>query len=422
MKHKKGGRHSVESVEKRKNNKRAVLSYEDVPLEEYSEESIEVNRSAVKKIVIAVGVLVLLGLLVYAIANSDSLTPEKIYSWFKYDVLGSGDTGYPVEIIGTNVNRGNFVGNGDITYVSDTSFVTLSQSGNEICYNQHSFSKPVLTTEGDNAMIYNLGGSGYVTGTVKELGEQTVTDDELDIIAADINERGYYCLVTQADGYLSKISVYNNDKEKFYTYSFADYYINAVSINPDGTGCVACGVTADAGSISGIAYVLDFSKKEPRATYSLDENTVYSVDYLSAGNVCIIGSNSAYALEIGSSDIKQIDYSNMQLTAFDVDKDTDCFALSLSRSGDGNNCSIHYLNSIGNQIKIIDTKNAVESLSLFKNRVAFLDKTECYLYDTDANLLGSSDAGNGAKCVRLNAPNAGYILGINEVRRTETFE
>ncbi|MBQ5347129.1 MAG: hypothetical protein IIU39_03655, partial [Ruminococcus sp.] len=114
-------------------------------------------------------------------------------------------------------------------------------------------------------------------------------DTDYYVLTADINDKGYYCVVTQADGYLSKIFVYNNNKEKIYTYSFSDYYINAVALNSNGTGCVACGVTGDNGSLLGIAYVLDFSQEKPTATYSLDENSVYSVEYFNSNTVCMVG-------------------------------------------------------------------------------------------------------------------------------------
>ena len=80
----------------------------------------------------------------------------------------------------------------------------------------------------------------------------------------------------------------NNKDEQIYAYSFADYYINTVALNDDGTGCVACGFSGSDGSLTGIAHVLDFSKEEPEATYSLDENVAYSVEYLDGNNACIV--------------------------------------------------------------------------------------------------------------------------------------
>ncbi len=422
MKRFSGGRYSVENVEKRKknNSKRSVLSYEDVPLEEYNEDQPEISKAAVKKILIIAAVIVVLGFIVFAIANRDNFSPEKISHWVKYDVLGSSDEGFPVGIIGSSVNKGNFKSDGGALYVSDAAFASVNSSGNETGYTQHGFAKPILCTAGENVLIYNLGGYGYVTGTKEQLNKTKTTDHY--VMAADINDKGYYCVVTQTDGYLSKIFVYNNNNEKIYTYSFSDYYINAVTINPNGTGCVACGLTGDNGSLQGIAYVLDFEQEKPVATHNLDENAVYSVEYFNSRSVCIIGSKSSYTLDVRSGELKQIGYEHMQLTAYDINTDTNSFVLSLSRSGDGRTCSIEYINSSGDIVNVNDTDCAVESLSLYKNRVAVLDSDECYLFDTDGNKLGKASAGNGSKAVALGNTDEAYILGINEIRRVVQFK
>lgn len=415
-----GGRYSVRNVEKRKKNQRSVMSYEDVPLDEYNDKQPEISKEAVKRILIVVAIILALGLVVFAVANRDAFSPDKVSHWFKYDLLGSSDEGYPVSIIGSTINSGNFQSDGDVMYVSDTSFAALSSSGNEIGYNQHGFANPILCTAGENVLIYNLGGNGFVTGTKEKLNKAKDTDYY--VLTADINDKGYYCVVTQTDGYLSKIHVFNNNNEKIYSYSFSDYYINSVALNANGTGCVACGVTGDNGSLLGIAYVLDFSQEKPVATHSLEENTIYSVEYFNSNTVCMVGSNSSYTLDIGAAALKQIDYSNMQLTAYDINTDTNTFVLALSRSGDGRTCSIEYINSAGEVLKVNDTNLAIESISLYKNRIAVLDSDVGYLFDTDGNKIGKASAGNGAKALRLGNADEAYILGINEIRRIVQFK
>lgn len=422
MKFKKKHRHSIENIEKKKKSKREVLSYEDMPLEDYKQQNVEISKPAVKRIFIAVGIIILLGLIVFAIANRENLTPEKIGNWFKYNVFGSHDNGYPVKVVGTTVNEGNFFCDDGVAYVSDTAYQSLSSEGNEMCYSRHSFSKPIMKFDDDNVIIYNLGGTGYVVGDRKELGGTKKTEKDKYLITADINSDGDYCVVSEADGYLSKIYVYNSDDEKVYAYSFANYYINAVALNDDGTGCVACGVTGDNGSLSGIAYVLDFSKEEPDATFTLEENMVYDVEYLDSDTVCMVCSTSSYMLDIGSGDIKQIDYGNMELTAYDINTDIDSLVLSLSRSGDGRLCSIEYINSSGEVVNVNDTKLSIESLSSYKNRIVALDSGVCYLFDNDGKTIGKSDAGNGAIAVKLDNIDTAYVLGINDIKKLTEFK
>ena len=94
---------------KAKKTDRDVISYEDVPLEDYELEKTEMSPAAVKKIIISVCVVLAAGLVVFAFANRDRLSPESIANWWTYDVLGNAGNGYPVSITGTEVNTNNFV-------------------------------------------------------------------------------------------------------------------------------------------------------------------------------------------------------------------------------------------------------------------------------------------------------------------------
>ena len=198
--------------------------------------------------------------------------------------------------------------------------------------------------------------------------------------------------------------------------------MTAVALNNDGKSCVACGLTGKDGSISSVAYVLDFAKEEPIATFSLDDNTIYDVEYLDGGTVCIIGSQASFTLDIGSSNLNQIDYNQMKLTSFDINTDTASFILSLSRSGDGRKCSLEYINKSGEIVNVNDTELSCESISLYKNRLAVLQNNTCYLFDTDGTKIGKAKTGNGSLAVKLDSPSTAYILGINEIRKIIEFK
>ena len=147
---------------KTKKTDRNVISYEDVPLEDYELEKTEMSPDAVKKIIISVCIALAAGLIVFAFANRDRLSPESIANWWTYDVLGNAGNGYPVNVTGTEVNTNNFVlSDGHIAYASDTSFVTLNSSGSEIFSTQLKYSKPVLVSNKNMFLTYDLGGKGY---------------------------------------------------------------------------------------------------------------------------------------------------------------------------------------------------------------------------------------------------------------------
>ena len=156
---------------KRKTHKtdRDVMSYEDMPLDDYEQEKTEMSPQAVKKIVLGACIAIAAGLIVFAFANRDKLTWENISNWWTYDVLGNAGHGYPVDIIGSEVSSGNFaVSQGHAVYASDTSFVTLTNSGTEVARLQLTHSNPVMKNNENRFLTYGIGSASYEISSFDE--------------------------------------------------------------------------------------------------------------------------------------------------------------------------------------------------------------------------------------------------------------
>ena len=131
--------------ERKKNKERTVISYEDMPLDDYEQEKTEISPKAVKKIILGVVIALVVGLIVFAFANRDKLTLDNISVWWNYEVLGNAGKGYPVNLVGSEVNAQNFaINQGRVAYASDTSFVTLNSTGREVSNVQLRYTKPVM--------------------------------------------------------------------------------------------------------------------------------------------------------------------------------------------------------------------------------------------------------------------------------------
>lgn len=407
------------SDQKAKKLNRDVISYEEVPLDDYEEETTRVSSVDAKKIVKIVILLLILGLIVFAFANRNSLTPENISNWFKYDVLGQGDgKGYPVNIVGTNVDANNMITVGNtISYASDTSFVTLSSNASEIQNYQLSYASPVISNNGNNLLIYSLGGKEFNVGTTNEITYAGKTDDN--IFTGDISGSGVYGVVTQTSGYLSKLYIFNKENKQIYAYSFSDYYITSLSINPSGTQCIACGISAKEGSFSGIVYVLDFKQEEPLGTYEINENVIYRSEYFSSNEACLIGDTASYLMNTSDGALTENSYNQMLLTAYEVNENTGNYSISLSRTGDGHSCTVKTFNSSGETVSEIETDYKISALTLQKGDIYILENSNIHCYDFGGNEKRTGDAGSGAKQIKVSSDGTVFVIGVNEIRKSE---
>lgn len=399
----------------RKTSDRDVISYEDMPLDDYEQEKTDISPDSVKKILIGVCIALAAGLIVFAFANRDNLTWDNISNWWTYDVLGNAGNGYPVNLIGAEVKSGNFaVNQGHVAYASDTSFVTLNSTGSEVANVQLRYSKPVMKSSGNRFLTYGIGTTGY---QIQDFDGMLYSGEaEGAIYTADITSNGVYGIITEGSGYLSILYVFNSNNNRIYKYSFSEYYINSITLNSDGSGCVACGITSDNGAVKTGVYVLDFTKEEPVSQYSINGDTIVDSDYLNDNRVVLVGQSSSYIIKRGEENYVTVKYDSKTLANYCFNPDTNSFALALSKSGDGRSCVIEIYNDNGEKTSSIDTDYGAESISLYKGTVAILDGNTAYGFNSEGTQLYSCDTGTGSKRLILTSDNTAYVLSVNQVR------
>ncbi|MEE0913533.1 MAG: DUF5711 family protein [Ruminococcus sp.] len=399
----------------RKKTERDVMSYEDMPLDDYEQEKTEISPEAVKKIIIGVCIALAAGLIVFAFANKDKLTWDNISNWWTYDVLGNAGNGYPVNIVGSEVSSGNFsVNQGHVAYASDTSFVTLNSTGSEISNIQLRYSNPAMKSSSNRYLTYGIGGTGYQIQSIDSMlysGEA-----EGVIYTGDISSNGVYCLVTEGNGYFSTLYVYNSNNNRIFKYSFSEYYINTIALNSNGTGCIACGVTTENGAVKTGVYILDFSHEEPKAKYEIKDDMAIDCKYLNDNRMVVVGETASYIIKNGDEQYVTQSYEGKTLVNYCFSPDTNTYALALSRNGDGRSCVLERYNDNGEKTCTINTETGADSLSIYKGTIAVLDGNKAYGYDNSGNQTFACDTGTGSKSIILTSDSHAYVLSVNQVR------
>ena len=395
---------------------REVLSYEDMPLEEREAKPKTKKRKSHKKtIIIVLLILVIVFGAVFIFASTDKLSWHNIRNYVKYGVLNQkSDESFPISVQGENVDIGNFTRMGqDVCYASDTKFQIVNNYGRYEYSSQHGFLNPAMKASSNYALIYSLGGTGYqICDDEKSL---FVGEAEDRIITGAINDSGTYAIVTTSNGYLSKMQVFDKENEKIFGYSFADYYVTAVSVAPNGKSAAVTGVSALNGSEISAFYYLDFTKDKPVYQSEEEENLYYDCQFLNDTYACAIGTALSCTVNIKSGDVNTLDYEGKHLTCYCFNLDTNTYAISLSRSGDGRNCEIYSFNTNGTVDASFETEYMVKGISSYKNRVALLTPDVIYLYTEGGNKISEKEVTNEPRAVVLYTSDDAYVLDTNEI-------
>lgn len=399
---------------------RRVVSYEDVPIDEYGDDVTPIQPYIIKKLLKVLLIVFVCVIFLLIILNWDNLSPENISRFIQYDLLGiSQGDGYPSSINGNEVTDGNFALMDEKTpvYVSDTSIVLLNDNAGQRQNLGNAFANPILHTSRDYSLVFNAGGTGVrIFSHSDELYNMSLKNK---IFCADISESGTFAVVTQTDDYLARLTVYTKDKKEKYTYAFADYYINNISINPSGTRAIVSGISAQKGSLISAVYILDFSQEAYIAKYELPDNAIYAVKLFNNDNAVAIGKNESYFFDIENNEKKVISYDSKMITNYDLSVNRG-IALSLAKYPDGRDCDILTISTDGKTTSNISTEIKVDSISTADNTVAVSSGNDIYLYNKESGkLVDQKKCDQTLKKIAIANDSTVYALGSTEIIKAE---
>ncbi|MGN0536927.1 MAG: DUF5711 family protein [Acutalibacteraceae bacterium] len=408
---KKQGAGRYRNIDKKSNRK--VVSYEDIPIDEY--EVPTVPKHIFKNILKAIGIIFVSVAVLLVILNWNCLTSEQFANWFNYEFLGKsyGD-GYPVRIVGTKVKSQNMtlINGGTLAYCSDTAILTLNSTAGEIMNEQHSFTTPYLKSSGNYMIVSSTGAKNYKILTSNSLVHTGTTDEK--IFDADVSSNGRYAILTETDGYFSKLTAYLSDNREKYNYSFADNYAYALSLNNDGTKAAVAAINSENGSSSAIIYLLDFNSSECEAKYVFNDDYIYDICYLNNGNVVAVGASNAYFINVENQSKTTIEYNSATLTQYKLSKENGLL-LSLSDTPDGKECSLMYIDKNGATKYRFSLGAKVDAIDLYSTSAVAVIQNKAYFYNENGSVISETECGRDTKQICMLNTNTAYALGNSEI-------
>ena len=347
--------------------------------------------------------------------NRENLHPETVVDWLQEKIVGMGvGDGYPTPIVGSTVAEGNFASsNGDLVAVSDTHLTVMNSSAKELMSRQHSFTTPALKLAGTRMLVYNLGGKGYQVESytktlVKKTGEET-------IFGGGISSEGTYALLTEAEGYFGKLTVYTPENEERFRYRFSSVYPTAVAVDGISGTAFVTGVSSKDGALLSSLYLLDMNSTESQKPLGEYEDTLFLDAYLCPdGTAVAVGDTRTVVIPSGGSP-QVFEYGSRQLASYDVGDDVT--ALCLLPYDTASSGELILLGHDGAVRKTISVGSAMESVSISGNTAAVLGGGVLSGYSiSDGSPVGQADAGSDSVAVALRDETTAYILGVSEIR------
>ncbi|HCM24786.1 MAG TPA: hypothetical protein DHW78_10745 [Ruminococcaceae bacterium] len=363
----------------------------------------------------AIIILLICAVVMAVWVNRESLKPENISEWMQTEMLGLGTgNGYPLHLSSENIMPRNFMSAGkNIFLTSDTAIEAYNGSAKQLFSKKHSFSDPVMNVSGNRVLVYNLGGTGYRL----ENQLKTLVSDSADgkLLGGAVCSNGRYALLTQQDGYCGKLTVYLQNGQTAYEYSFSEYYPTAVALNDSGTQAAVTAVGTSGGEMVSVVYKLDFNSSslvKPTASYS---DTVFlDVAYTDTGGILAVGDKQTAAMDASGKALHAYHYDGGELSAWNLS--SGMAVLGLSKFHNAANSSLTAINLNGNLIGSAQVDGTISSVSRFGNKMAALSEGTVHAFTDAGQPAGSCSAGSNARAIALRSGNEAFVLEVSEIK------
>ncbi len=203
------------------------------------------------------------------------LTPTGIIEYVQNNYAVAQDLG-DNSMTDPNATVEQFLSNDNAAFLlSSTYFEIFNERGNNVLYFKHGFASPVMETSPARILIYDRGGKKFkIFNYSTILHERSLKNI---IYSADISKDGRCAFITDADGYQSELSVYDDKMELIFSWKSISNLLSAVSFNESGSRVAANEIFSEGGRLSSKVDLFNMNNDSPYTSILFDGEVITSM-------------------------------------------------------------------------------------------------------------------------------------------------
>ena len=234
-----------------------------------------------RRILAGILTLLLIALAALVFVFRDTLTGEGLRRLFGRESAGTESReAFTYETGAEQV----FAAAGDGLAVASSSTVQLLDGAGELVFKQvASYETPAVFGSAKGALFCDLGGTHGVFAYLS--GESVELSPGGEILTADVNENGWFCLVTAEAGYKALVSVYNNACEKQFEWWSGSGYVLRAAVSPDDRALAVLCAERDCTKL----HIFALNSETERAAEQIDNTLYFDLAWLGGDTICVLG-------------------------------------------------------------------------------------------------------------------------------------
>ena len=217
--------------------------------------------------VISVLAIILVCMVYFAVRYRDMLTPESLRNYVNISSGSALNTlGGAADVVGGNSSV--YAAFSDGLAVATTTSVRYATPNGRRGYSQDAvFTSPALYASEDYLLAYDRAGNTLML--FDKNGLVASSEANGNIISATVSEDGVCSVISETDGYISCLTVFNRKLEPIFKWYNSEYYTISAAYHDDSRKCAVSAVTEENGTLHGKVLIFNVTAEGIESIASL---------------------------------------------------------------------------------------------------------------------------------------------------------
>lgn len=345
----------------------------------------------------AIGLLLLFGVLVFAVARVIIGSSLNVENQQVLSVDTQGDVLYAVSP--ESVADVCAYENG-IAVLTDSEMLYFDAAGSITRSDRHSYGNPCMAAFDRSVLVYDRGNRNYRMEINAAVFDEYTTD--ADLLTAAVGKNGNYAVATLADGgYQSKLYVYAQDGTLLFEWGSAKHFITGIALSDDGKHYAVSLAGSENAVYNSSIQAFEKGKTQPVFTWQQNDLTVLKLDYMKNDTLCFVTDAFVSFVEDGEQDVK-LEYNPTALLSVDLLHGERVAVLLSSGYVDEENHRIYMWNDDGHEmLNSSPVSPQAMSLSLSAKHFAVCDAKNITVYDRKGAFSGEAKTGYNIEVLQV---------------------
>lgn len=334
------------------------------------------------RILTSILTVILIAVAVLLVVNRDRINLDSIKRYMTYRALETNEEGLGTAFsVGEEKVLSYGVLNNALVLCSENRIQIFSDRGSRFEDISVSMKRPVISTAGDYAVVYDAGGSDLYLFSDRQEIYHYATEGDYALISARVNEHGWMSVVEEASGYKGVVTVYDARQEPQVTERISSQFVMDAAVSADNKQLAVLTIGQSGASFLSTLTMYSTTDGEAQETQTYTNATIIDMRWDHSG----VWLQQEYGVQRLNNQYEQVaNWQNNTLYLQGYSLSGEGYAVEyFSRYRSGTTGQLVIIGSSGNVAGTLNVNEDILSLTTAGKYIAVLTQSKLTIYTSD---------------------------------------